>query len=313
MSYKLADLKTDYNIDWCPGCGDFGILNSLMSALVDLQLDLKKVVLVSGIGCSGKTPHFVNITGIHTLHGRDIPFATGIKLANPELTVIDIGGDGNTYGIGAGHFLNAGRRNIDITVLVFNNGVYGLTKGQASPTLKLGMKTKSLPLPNINQAINSLSVAIVSGYTFVARSYAYDVKHLKQIIKKAILHKGLSLIDILQPCPSYNDIHTKEYFEQVVNNSKRIYKLEDEGYDPEVKDPNNHQEIQEKIVKAILKSQEWGDKIPIGVFYKINLPTFEERLIDRYGKKLNPSKSIFEINNKPSTNISNLIEEIKIR
>ncbi|MCS7243751.1 MAG: 2-oxoacid:ferredoxin oxidoreductase subunit beta [Candidatus Calescibacterium sp.] len=309
----MSDLKTDYQSDWCPGCGDFGILNAIMSALVDLQLDLNKVVLVSGIGCSGKTPHYINTSGIHTLHGRDIPFASGIKLANPELTVIVTGGDGNTYGIGAGHFLNAGRRNIDITCLVFNNGVYGLTKGQASPTLKLGMKTKSLPLPNINEAINPLVVAISCGYTFVARSYAYDVKHLKEIIKQAILHKGLSLVDILQPCPSYNDIHTKEYFEEVVNNSKRIYKLEETGYDGEVKDPNNNEEIQQKLLQAIAKSQEWGEKIPIGVFYKINLPTLTDRLKERYKKDINPSKDNIEQNGKPTTDISKLIEEIEVK
>lgn len=313
MTYKLADLKTDYAIDWCPGCGNFGILNALMSAIVDLQLDLNKVVIVSGIGCSAKTPHAVNVSGIHTLHGRDIPFATGIKLANPELTVIVTGGDGNTYSIGAAHFLHAGRRNIDITCLVHNNGVYGLTKGQASPTLKLGMKTKSLPLPNINDSLNPLAIAIVSGYTFVARSYAYDVKHLKEIIKQAILHKGLSLVDILQPCPSYNDIHTKEYFEQIVNDTKRIYKLEEEGYNGEVKDPTNQKEVQEKMINAILKTQEWEPRIPIGVFYKINLPTFEERLKTRYSKYINPAKEKIEENKKPLTDISKLIEELKVK
>lgn len=313
MAYKISDLKADYQIDWCPGCGDFGILNSLMSALVDLQLDLNKVVIVSGIGCSGKTPHCINVTGIHTIHGRDIPFAIGMKLANPELTVIVTGGDGNTYSIGAGHFLNAGRRNVDITCLVFNNGVYGLTKGQASPTLKLGMKTKSLPLPNINEAINPLVVAISSGYTFVARSYAYDVKHLKEVIKQGILHKGLSLIDILQPCPSYNDIHTREYYEQVVNDSKRIYKLEETGYDGEVKDPGNLEEVQQKFLQALIKAQEWGDKIPIGIFYKINLPTLTDRLKSRYQGEINPSKDRIEIDGKPTTDISKLIEEIQVK
>lgn len=313
MAYKISDLKTDYQSDWCPGCGNFGILNAIMSALVDLQIDLNKAVIVSGIGCSGKTPHFINVSGIHTLHGRDIPFATGIKLANPELTVIVIGGDGNTYGIGAGHFLNAGRRNVDITCLVFNNGVYGLTKGQASPTLKLGMKTKSLPLPNINEAINPLVVAISCGYTFVARSYAYDVKHLKEIIKQGILHKGLSLIDILQPCPSYNDIHTKEYYEEVVNDSKRIYKLEETGYNGEVKDPNNLEEVQQKLSQAILKAQEWGDRIPVGIFYKISLPTFQDRLRSRYQREINPSKDRIEIDKKPTIDISNLIEKIRVK
>lgn len=314
MAYKLADLKSDYTSDWCPGCGDFGILNSLISAIVDLQLDRSKVAIFSGIGCSGKTPHFINITGIHTLHGRSLPFAIGAKLANPELTVIVVGGDGDGYGIGAGHFLNAGRRNVDITYIVFNNGVYGLTKGQASPTLKYGLKTKSLPLPNINEAINPLAIAIMSGYTFVARSYAYDVKHLKEIIKKAIEHKGMSLIDVLQPCPSYNDIHTKEYFEAIINNSKRIYKLEDENYNGIVNDPSNKDEVQTKMVNAIIKSQEWGDRIPIGIFYKINLPTYHDRLKERYPsiENLNPSKMKFHLQDKPTTDISKLIDELKV-
>jgi 2-oxoglutarate ferredoxin oxidoreductase subunit beta len=314
MSYKLADLKSDYASDWCPGCGDFGILTSIMSAIVDLQLNRSKVAIFSGIGCSGKTPHFINITGIHTLHGRALPFAIGAKLANPELTVIVVGGDGDGYGIGAGHFLNAARRNVDLTYIVFNNGVYGLTKGQASPTLKYGLKTKSLPLPNINDGINPLAVAIISGYTFVARSYAYDIKHLKEIIKQAINHKGMSLIDVLQPCPSYNDIHTKEYFETIVNNSKRIYKLEETEYDGFVKDPTNQEEIQSKIINAILKTQEWGDRIPIGIFYKIDLPTYHDRLKQRYNMihDLNPSKMKFYENNKPTTDISKLIEEIKV-
>jgi 2-oxoglutarate ferredoxin oxidoreductase subunit beta len=175
------------------------------------------------------------------------------------------------------------------------------------------MKTKSLPLPNINDAINPLVVAISSGYTFVARSYAYDVKHLKEIIKQAILHKGLSLVDILQPCPSYNDIHTKEYFEEVINNTKRLYKLEEQGYDPEVKDPSSEEEIQKKILNAIKLAHEWGDRIPIGVFYKINLPTYQDRLNERYHTTLNPSKDNFEQDGKTSINITKLLEEIEVK
>ena len=158
--------------DWCPGCGDFGILRSVESALSELKLDYTDAVLVSGIGCSGKLPHFVSgpIAGVHTLHGRALAFAVGIKLSNPKLNVVVDAGDGDTFGIGVGHFVSAGRRNVNMTIIVHNNGVYGLTKGQASPTLKRGEKTKSLPEPNINDPINPIALAISSGYTFVARS-----------------------------------------------------------------------------------------------------------------------------------------------
>ncbi|NON62721.1 thiamine pyrophosphate-dependent enzyme, partial [Acidianus sp. RZ1] len=205
----MAVPKPQWN-DWCPGCGDFGILNAEQMALNELGLNPNKVVIVSGIGCSGKLPHFMRnpISGVHTLHGRAVAFALGIKESNPELEVIVNAGDGDQLGIGVGHFVSIGRRNPDITLILHDNGVYGLTKGQAAPTLRKGVKTKSLPRPNINDNINPLALAITSGYTFVARSYAYDVKHLKDIIKAAVQHKGLSLIDVLQPCPTYNDINT---------------------------------------------------------------------------------------------------------
>ncbi|BBD72970.1 2-oxoacid ferredoxin oxidoreductase subunit beta [Sulfodiicoccus acidiphilus] len=261
--------KPEWN-DWCPGCGDFGILSAEEMAIKELGLDPRKVVLVSGIGCSGKLPHFMRIpvSGVHTLHGRALAFATGVKLANPELEVIVNAGDGDQLGIGAGHFVNAGRRNTDITVILHDNGVYGLTKGQAAPTLKRGEKTKSLPRPNINDAINPLAMAIAAGYTFVARAYAYDVKFLKDIMKAAIKHRGSAFIDVLQPCPTYNDINTKEWYE------KRIYKMTD--LDPVVKDVN---ETIDKMKQGIGRSYEWGDRIPIGIFYQNELvPTYEERI-----------------------------------
>ena len=162
-----------------------------------------------------------------------------------------MGGDGDGLGIGSGHFINSGRRNVDITYIIYNNGVYGLTKGQAAPTLKIGMKTKSLPQPNMNDSINPIALAIISGFTFIARGYSYDVKHLKEVIKKGILHKGLSFIDVLQPCPTYNDINTKEWYQSYEmdpsDSTKRIpkiYKLEDENYNGTV---NNENESSYKI------------------------------------------------------------------
>jgi 2-oxoglutarate ferredoxin oxidoreductase subunit beta len=280
---ELKDFRTKVHNDWCPGCGDFGILNAIQMALFELKLEPHQVAIFSGIGCSGKTPHFVNTYGFHTLHGRSLPIATGAKLANPALTVVAVGGDGDGYGIGAGHFLGTGRRNLDFTYVVHNNGVYGLTKGQASPTLPKGLRTKSMPAPAIVQGVNPLATAIAAGYTFVARSYALDVRHLKEIIKAAILHKGSALVDVLQTCPTYNDINTKEWYagSDLATKAPRLYKLEEKEYDGNVKDPTNTNEVNEKKGQAIIRSFEWGDTIPIGLFYKIEQPTFEDMLADR--------------------------------
>lgn len=286
--FTIADYKTSVHNDWCPGCGDFGILNSIQMVLAEMQLPNHKVAIFSGIGCSGKTPHYINVNGIHTLHGRVLPYAIGAKLANPNLEVIAVGGDGDGLGIGAGHFVNIGRRNIDLTYIIFDNGVYGLTKGQASPTLKLGIKTKSLPNPNINQNINPIALALVAGFTFIARAYSYDIKHLKDVIRKAIEHKGLAFIDVLQPCPTYNDIYTREWFAgegnmdpTTMKERSRVYKLEDENYDPIVHE-GSKEEINLKMVQAIAKSNEWDNRIPIGVFYKNeHVCIYEERIESR--------------------------------
>jgi 2-oxoglutarate ferredoxin oxidoreductase subunit beta len=308
MGLKPSDFKTDVFADWCPGCGDFGILSALQMAFAELELEPHKVVMVSGIGCSGKEPHNVKTYGVHTLHGRTLPFATGIKIANPGLEVIAIGGDGDGLGIGAGHFVNAGRRNLHITYIIHNNGVYGLTKGQASPTLKLGVKTKALPRPNINDAVNPIALALVAGYTFVARSYAYDVRHLKNTIKEGIRHKGLAFIDCLQPCPTYNDINTKDWYAgedrtdpETGKAQPRLYKLEETGFDPVVHDLN--EDFQKKMA-AMDKAREWGDKIPIGIFYKNELqPTFTERITDRipFYEKNPPAKQKISDQNGYST------------
>jgi 2-oxoglutarate ferredoxin oxidoreductase subunit beta len=212
-----------------------------------------------------------------------LPIATGARLANPDLTVVAVGGDGDGYGIGAGHFLGAGRRNLDFTYVVYNNGVYGLTKGQASPTLPKGERTKSMSAPSIVQGINPLATAISAGYSFVARSYALDVRHLKEVLKAAVLHKGSALVDVLQTCPTYNDINTKEWYAgaDLTTKAPRLYKLEDTGYDGNVKNPDDASEVNEKKGQAIIRSFEWGDKIPVGLFYRIQEPTFEDMLATR--------------------------------
>src|SRR5208282_9267 len=280
---ELKDYRTKVHNDWCPGCGDFGILNAIQMALFEMKLEPHDVAIFSGIGCSGKTPHFVNTYGFHTLHGRSLPIATGAKLANTALTVIAVGGDGDGYGIGAGHFVNTGRRNLDFTYVVHDNQVYGLTKGQAAPTLPKGEKTKSMAAPAIVQGINPLALAITAGYTFVARSYALDVRHLKEILKAAVLHKGSALVDVLQTCPTYNDINTKEWYAgtELPSKTPRLYKLEETGYDGVVKNSQDMNEINEKKGQAIIKSFEWGEKIPIGLFYRNQEPTFEEMIASR--------------------------------
>ena len=320
MALKLSDYKTDVHNDWCPGCGDFGILNAIQMALSDMQIPLHRATIFSGIGCSGKTPHFIHTYGIHTLHGRVLPFAQGAKLSNPDLEVLAVGGDGDGLGIGAGHFVSSGRRNVDMVYLIFNNAVYGLTKGQAAPTLKLGMKTKSLPQPNVNNSVNPIALALVAGFTFIARGYSYDVRHLKDLIKKAVEHKGLAFIDVLQPCPTYNDINTKEWFQGLDNihpeNGKqmpRIYKLEEIGYDGVVYEPN---EINTKMAQVIERSNEWGNKIPVGIFYQNeHIPTYQDRIVARIPNYVEnpPSKqNISDLNNKPIAKINKLLDDLRV-
>jgi 2-oxoglutarate/2-oxoacid ferredoxin oxidoreductase subunit beta len=320
MALKLTDYKTEVHNDWCAGCGDFGILSAIQMALADMQISKHAAAIFSGIGCSGKTPHFINTYGVHTLHGRVLPFAQGAKLSNPNLEIIAVGGDGDGLGIGAGHFVSAGRRNVDLLYIIFDNGVYGLTKGQASPTLKLGLKTKSLPQPNANNSVNPISLALIAGFTFIARGYSYEVRHLKDLIKKAIQHKGLAFLDVLQPCPTYNDINTKEWFQGIDNINPesgrqipRTYKLEETGYDGVV---HSDDEINNKMAQVVEKSNEWGDKIPIGIFYQNeHIPTFEDRITNRinnYRQTPPAMQSIADHNSKPISSISKMLDDLRI-
>ncbi len=282
------NFRTDLWVDWCPGCGDFGILAALQQTMIELNKKPEDFAIFSGIGCSAKTPHYINAPGMHTLHGRVIPFATGIKLANPNLTVIADGGDGDLLSIGAGHFVAAGRRNVDMTIIIHNNGVYGLTKGQASPTMPRGEKTKGLQRPNIMDSLNPVALALSVGYTFVARAFSFDVKNTKDIIMKAVKHRGTSIIDLLQPCPTYNDVNTKEWYE------KRVYYLDkDPSWDPVVKEATS-EAVEQKFIQAIQKSLEWGDRIPLGVIYQNDLvPSFDARIAEHIKNYLEvpPSES----------------------
>ena len=323
MALKQADFRTEVHNDWCPGCGDFGILSSIQMTLAEMTIEPHQVAVFSGIGCSGKAIHYINTYGIHTLHGRVLPFATGAKLANPDLEVIAVGGDGDGLGIGAGHFVNAGRRNVDMAYVLFNNGVYGLTKGQAAPTLHLGVKIKSIPKPNIVESVNPILLAYASGYTFIARGYAYEVRHLKDLIRKGIEHKGSAFIDVLQPCPVYNDINTKDWYggedrpdPQTGKAMPRIYKLEEEEYDPVIRNPEDEAEVKRKVNQLIEKGNAWGDKIPIGVYYQNEtVPTYAERIkqsIPDYSDNYPVKQVVSGPDGTPTTDLTRLFEELRV-
>ncbi len=244
---------------WCPGCGNFSILNALKKALVELDIEPHKVLMVSGIGQAGKLPHYTRGNVFNVLHGRTLPAAAGAKIANPELVVLAVGGDGDGYGEGGNHFLHSLRRNHDITYLVHNNQVYALTKGQASPTSDQGFVTKTTP-HGASTPLNSLAVAIAAGGTFVARGFSGDIDHLVGLIKSGIQHRGFALIDILQPCVSFNHKNTHAWYKE------RVYKLEETVYRPSDRSA------------AMEKALEWGERIPIGIIYQHERPTFEDEL-----------------------------------
>ena len=242
---------------WCPGCGNFGILSAVKKALVELNLEPHNILLVSGIGQAGKLPHYMKGNVFNSLHGRPVPPAIGAKLANKELVVIAISGDGDGYGEGGNHFIHAARRNHDITYLVHNNQIYGLTKGQTSPTSDIGFVTKTTP-QGAPPPVNPITLAIAAGATFVARAFAGDIDYLSSIIQQGINHRGFALIDILQPCVSFNHKNTYQWYRE------RVYKME------EGKEYNSFDKV-----AAFKKAQEWGDRIPIGVFFREERPVYE--------------------------------------
>ncbi len=257
IQLTAKDFKGPVDPDWCPGCGDFGVLNSLQRASAELGLRPHEILTVSGIGCSSNLPGYFNSYGMHTLHGRSLAVATGAKMGNHRLHVVVTGGDGDGYGIGGNHFTHTARRNVDLTYIVMNNQIYGLTTGQVSPTSDMGMKTKSTPFGSVELPINPITSAIMNGATFVARGYSGDVRHLTNLMKQAIQHSGFALVDVFSPCVTFNHDNSHAFFKD------RIKRLEDEEHDT--------RDWQAACEKALA----FGDTIYTGLFFQKEAPTLD--------------------------------------
>lgn len=262
----MSFFRNQIEIAWCPGCGNFNLLTALSEALAELGLKPSQVVLVSGIGQAAKAPHYIQANVFNGLHGRSIPIAFGIQAVNPELTVIVESGDGCMYGEGGNHLIHAIRRNPNITVIVHDNQVYGLTKGQASPTSETGFVSKTQPLGTVSEPFHPLALAVSQDASFVARGFTGDKEGLKSILKQAIQWKGFSLVDVLQPCVTFNHTNTFGWYRS------RLYPLPEE-YNSEDQ------------VEAFKKSLEWGEKIPIGVIYRHAKSVFSDRIFEKLGRK----------------------------
>ncbi|MGC9079452.1 MAG: thiamine pyrophosphate-dependent enzyme [Nanopusillaceae archaeon] len=282
----MEDLRTGYQITWCPGCTNFGIYTSFINAIKELEkegkIDRRKVVFTSGIGCAGKIHNYINLSSFSGLHGRSLASAVGIKIANPELIVLTFQGDGDTYNEGIEHFISACKENPDIKLFVHNNQIFALTTGQHTFTTESGYYSKSLGLNVFQKPLNPIALALVSGATFVARGYALWIDHLKYIIKEAIMHKGFAFVDIIQPCIVQHD--TRKYYEA------RMYKLEDIGHNP-----NNFEEALKRALEYNYELNE-NAKIPVGIFYKTSRITLEEGL---------KSKAFYKIDRKLNIEVLN--------
>ncbi|MEI6309082.1 MAG: 2-oxoacid:ferredoxin oxidoreductase subunit beta [bacterium] len=259
MARDVQVFKGKLKPTWCPGCGDFGLLNALYQAFARLDLDPDRMVVVSGIGCSSRLPGFVSSYGVHSLHGRALPIAQGIKLANPKLEVLVVGGDGDAFAIGGGHFPHACRRNIDLTYVVMDNRIYGLTKGQVAPTSDLDFRTVSSPYGNLETPISPIDFALSVGATFVARGFSGKLDQLTDLLVEAIKHRGFSFVDVLSPCVTFNKVNTFKYFQE------RVVPLP-EGYQPN----RRHQALE------LVESEE--EKIHLGILYREERPTYQDLL-----------------------------------
>jgi 2-oxoglutarate ferredoxin oxidoreductase subunit beta len=241
--------------NWCPGCGDYGVLTAMQKAAANLGLDPDRTVLATGIGCSGNITAYFRTFGIHGIHGRVLPLATGVKVANPALTVIAAGGDGDGFGIGLGHFLHAARRNVDLTYIVMDNQVYGLTKGQTSPTTPTDMTTRASPLGPLAAPLNPLALALSAGATFVAQGYSANQKELVDLLEQAVRHRGFSFVNVQSPCVTYNLVNTYDWFKE---HAQAVG-----GHDPSDWD-------------AAMRVANDRSKVPTGLLFQASRPTFED-------------------------------------
>jgi len=257
------DFDSPVQPTWCTGCGNHGILNAIKMALAEQNIAPHEMMIFTGIGCGSKLAHYMKVNGFHTIHGRSLAVATGARLANHGLRVMTVHGDGDGYGMGLGHWLHTVRRNIDLVDIVQNNRVYGLTKGQYSPTSDLGMRTATSPEGAIDRPVQPLAMAIAAGATFAARGYPGELHHLVWLIGEALQHSGYALVDVLQPCVTFNRASAYDFY------SDRVYKLEDEeSYDSRDR------------TAAWVRAQEWGERIPIGILYRGDpIPTYEEQVV----------------------------------
>ncbi|MGD2144118.1 MAG: 2-oxoacid:ferredoxin oxidoreductase subunit beta [Anaerolineae bacterium] len=256
----------DFNVEelptWCRGCGDYAILSAVKMALAERNIAPHELLFITGIGCGSKLPHYMRSTGFHTLHGRALAVATGARLANHGLRVMTVHGDGDSFNEGMNHFIQTVRRNVNLVDIVQDNRIYGLTKGQYSPTSEIGKRTPTSPAGSIDRPVNPPALAMTAGATFVSRGYSGELHHLAWLIGEALEHPGYGLVDVLQPCVTWNRSHAYAFYKD------RVYKLEDEeGYDPTDRDAGWE------------KAQEWGERIPIGILYRdASIPSYEEQV-----------------------------------
>lgn len=253
------DYKSEVKPIWCPGCGDYAVLNAVMAAFAELQLDPDNTVVVSGIGCSSRFPFFVNAYGVHTAHGRALPVAIGVKVANPDLNVVVVSGDGDGFSIGGGHVPHTARKNIDITYIVMDNRIYGLTKGQLSPTSSIGFVTNTSPYGSIEEPIDPMQYVLGYGASFVARGFSGNLPELKSLVTAAIKHKGFSFVDIMSPCVTFNKVDTFESFKEIVESIP-------EGHDPSDR------------LKAMELAMKGTSKLYTGLYYQDNRPNYTDLL-----------------------------------
>ncbi len=321
--YTKSDFESSNDVRWCPGCGDYAILSAVQAVMPTLGIPKEKFVFVSGIGCSSRFPYYMNCYGFHTIHGRALTVATGVKSTNPDLSVWVITGDGDGLSIGGNHFIHAIRRNQDIKILLFNNKIYGLTKGQYSPTSELGKKTKSTPMGSIDNPINPASIAIASGATFVARTVDKNVKHMKEILLRAASHKGTAFIEIYQNCLVFNDNAFEDFTEKDLKDDHSVYlengkplifgKNSDKaiklnGFHPEVTNATNgslnqalihNEKTQDRGLSYVIGQmgvENQGLPVAFGVLREVNEPTYQERLLEQE-KQAMEKKPVAKIEN----------------